>query len=326
MARNEEKAQSMLYRFREAQAAELGLGTRSDRRPRMASACKSLRECERWRGEILREISRKVSKIQDAGLTDYEVRDLNDEINKLLREKRHWENQIIALGGANYRRNVAMLDDDGREVPGTKGYKYFGRAKELPGVKELFESRKKEEDEENATSNFYKKFTNQGPAYFGDLDEADGELLKYEEAAEKAEWEEAHAHLREVLGLPTDMPLPQIPRGASASSSNIPPSGDPPPLVSDGKRKASDDDSNLAPESDSDLAKRSKPDAPVPTPSVAQADVAATTLAHARAAATYIPFLSVESLLPPKIPTKEEMEGVLLELRKRALVEEYFGN
>jgi pre-mRNA-splicing factor ISY1 len=98
-----------------------------------------------------------------------------------------------------------MLDDDGREVPGTKGYKfvnsplifflavsskrshrYFGRAKELPGVKELFESRKKEEDEENATSNFYKRFTNQGPAYFGDLDEADGELLKYEEAAEQA--------------------------------------------------------------------------------------------------------------------------------------------
>ena len=58
----------MLYRFREAQAAELGLGTRADRRPRMASACKSMRECERWRGEILREISRKVSKIQDGEL------------------------------------------------------------------------------------------------------------------------------------------------------------------------------------------------------------------------------------------------------------------
>jgi pre-mRNA-splicing factor ISY1 len=131
----------MLYRFREAQAAELGLGTRSDRRPRMASACKSLRDCERWRGEILREISRKVSKIQDgewfanqsnttltswniAGLSEYEVRDLNDEINKLMREKRHWENQLVALGGANYRRNVAMLDADGKEVPGTKGYKY----------------------------------------------------------------------------------------------------------------------------------------------------------------------------------------------------------
>jgi pre-mRNA-splicing factor ISY1 len=52
-------------------------------------------------------------------------------------------------------------------------------------VKELFESRKKEEDEENATHNFYKKFSNQGPAYFGDLDEADGELIRYEEAAEQ---------------------------------------------------------------------------------------------------------------------------------------------
>ncbi|EEB97840.1 hypothetical protein MPER_02754 [Moniliophthora perniciosa FA553] len=150
----------------------------------MASACKSLRECERWRGEILREISRKVSKIQDAGLTDYEVRDLNDEINKLVREKRHWENQIVALGGANYRRNVAMLDDDGKEVPGTKGYKYFGRAKDLPGVRELFQSRKKEEEEENQTLAYYKKFTNQGPAYYGDLDENDDALLKYEEEVE----------------------------------------------------------------------------------------------------------------------------------------------
>jgi pre-mRNA-splicing factor ISY1 len=52
-------------------------------------------------------------------------------------------------------------------------------------VKELFESRKKEEDEENATHTFYKMFTNQGPAYFGDLDEADGDLLKYEEEAEQ---------------------------------------------------------------------------------------------------------------------------------------------
>ena len=113
------------------------------------------------------------------------MRDLNDEINRLLREKRHWENQIVALGGANYRRNVAMLDDDGKEVPGTKGYKYFGRAKELPGVKELFMSKKTEEDEENKVQNYYKKFQNQGPEYFGDLDEADGKLLQYEMHAEE---------------------------------------------------------------------------------------------------------------------------------------------
>lgn len=124
MARNEEKAQSMLYRFREAKAMEMGLVSRQDRRPRMAAHCKDLRQCEKWRGEILREISRKVTKIQDYGLTDYEVRDLNDEINKLMREKGHWENQIMALGGANYRRAApAMLGKDGKEVPGMRGYK-----------------------------------------------------------------------------------------------------------------------------------------------------------------------------------------------------------
>jgi pre-mRNA-splicing factor ISY1 len=47
---------------------------------------------------------------------------------------------------------------------------------------------------------------------------------------------------------------------------------------------------------------------------------------HMPAAAAYIPLLFVESLLPLKMPTKGEMEGVLLELGKRELVEEYFGN
>jgi pre-mRNA-splicing factor ISY1 len=150
MARNEEKSQSMLFRFREAQAASLGLVGRTDRRPRVAASCKDLRQCERWRGEILRDISRKVSKIQDCkltavgllvqgvcsagltdplvwravGLTDYEVRDLNDEINKLLREKYHWENQIVALGGANYKRAVGKGDNQGgASAPGSRGYK-----------------------------------------------------------------------------------------------------------------------------------------------------------------------------------------------------------
>ncbi|KAI0332248.1 Isy1-domain-containing protein [Cubamyces sp. BRFM 1775] len=337
MARNEEKAQSMLYRFREAQAAELGLGTRSDRRPRMASACKSLRECERWRGEILREISRKVSKIQDAGLTDYEVRDLNDEINRLLREKRHWENQIVALGGANYRRNVAMLDDDGKEVPGTKGYKYFGRAKELPGVKELFVSKKKEEDEENKVHSYYKKFTNQGPGYFGDLDEADGTLLEYEAKAEEEEWEDAYNHIRNVLGLSTDEPIPPIPRPVKPLSALLTEASQvagPP----EAKRKApeSDGDGDVsmsaadASSTSTDVSKRARTDgSQAPAASAAAAPDVSTDAAmeaHARRTAAYIPVLSPEILMPPKMPTREEMEQFLLELRKKALVEEYFGN
>lgn len=35
--------------------------------------------------------------------SDDAIRDLNDEINKLFREKRHWENRIKELGGSDYR-------------------------------------------------------------------------------------------------------------------------------------------------------------------------------------------------------------------------------
>ncbi|KAF9446459.1 Isy1-domain-containing protein [Macrolepiota fuliginosa MF-IS2] len=318
----------MLYRFREAQAAELGLGTRADRRPKMASACKSLRECERWRGEILREISRKVSKIQDSGLTDYEVRDLNDEINKLLREKRHWENQIVALGGANYRRNVAMLDDDGKEVPGTKGYKYFGRAKDLPGVRELFEGRKKEEEEENQVFAYYKKFLNQGPVYYGDLDDNDQNLLHYERQAEAEDWEEAFVNVRETLGLPSDTPAPPIPGQASTQASIAQPQPTSQPKA---KRKTTDGESDVEMDGLRDESKRTKTDTGGDSEStVVQAPDATITTTdptqlHAQTAASFIPFLQAEQLLPPKMPSREEMESIILQLRKKALVEEYFG-
>ena len=63
--------------------------------------------------------------------------------------------------------------------------RYFGRAKELPGVKELFASKRKDEEEENLAASYYKKFLNHGPAYYGDLDEADSKLLEYEAEAEE---------------------------------------------------------------------------------------------------------------------------------------------
>lgn len=73
--------------------------------------------------------------------------------------------------------------------------RYFGRAKELPGVRELFQGRKQEEEEENQVHAFYKRFTKQGPAYFGDLDEADGKVLTFEKGAEeegKLSWHYHH--------------------------------------------------------------------------------------------------------------------------------------
>ncbi|KAK4684522.1 pre-mRNA-splicing factor ISY1, partial [Tremellales sp. Uapishka_1] len=315
MARNSEKANSMLYRFREAQSVEMGLGNRvkGERRPRMASACSSLRECERWRGDIMRDINRKVSKIQDSGLTDYQIRDLNDEINGLMREKNHWETQIVALGGANYKRGrQAMLDDDGKEVPGTRGYKYFGRAKELPGVREMFTKGAEAATEESARNASFQMFRNQGTEYFGDNDEMDLSLAQDEEALARAEWEQACADMAEILGLPSGSQLPPFPT----------PSKPLPPMTagqSSSKRKASPE-----PASDEvivdEATKKTKTDAPVESAAAVDQETIAR---QAAIAASFFSVLDPESMKAPVLASVQEMSQVLLDVRKKALREEY---
>ncbi|KAF8145708.1 hypothetical protein K438DRAFT_1781709 [Mycena galopus ATCC 62051] len=49
-------------------------------------------------GELFREISRKVAKTQDAGLSDYDLRDVHDEMNKQMGEKRTGEPDCRAGG------------------------------------------------------------------------------------------------------------------------------------------------------------------------------------------------------------------------------------
>ncbi|OUM69682.1 hypothetical protein PIROE2DRAFT_2312, partial [Piromyces sp. E2] len=110
-------------------------------------------------------------------LTDYQIRDLNDEINKLIREKYHWENRILELGGPNYKKiGQKSLDKEGKEAPGSRGYKYFGRARDLPGVRELFEP----EVSEVRTKTRYELYQNIDADYYGYRDEEDDVLLEYE--------------------------------------------------------------------------------------------------------------------------------------------------
>ncbi|RKF64080.1 Pre-mRNA-splicing factor ISY1 [Erysiphe neolycopersici] len=189
MARNSEKAQSMLFRFRESQAADLGIiDVGRTRRPKMITEVTAIPACEKWRGQVLKEISRKVSKIQEVSLSEFMIRDLNDEINKLMREKHMWEVQIRNLGGPNYMRGGGKVyDEEGREIPGSgKGYRYFGRARELPGVKEMFEAAAnslKPEKPLEARSDFRNKVD---ASYFGyNRDEEDSTLLKYERLKEE---------------------------------------------------------------------------------------------------------------------------------------------
>ncbi|TIB67064.1 hypothetical protein E3P77_01803 [Wallemia ichthyophaga] len=229
----------------------------------MVSLVTSIRDCERFRGEILKEISRKVDKIQDAGLTDYEVRDLNDEINGLLREKSNYERQIVSLGGANYRRAGVMLDESGKEIPGTRGYKYFGRAKDLPGVKELFE---RTDMDEEAEDDIYKPFTDQGPDYFGDTTEFNHELLEYEHDLEKKSHQNAVERLKVVLN------TPDVQNEAYSHHK-------PRPL-----------------QALMEIAKENKLNS------------------------VHSDFIEDEYLEPPRLPTKEETDKALLDIRKQSLI------
>ncbi|KAL0350418.1 UNVERIFIED_CONTAM: Pre-splicing factor ISY1 [Sesamum radiatum] len=186
MARNEEKAQSMLNRFIAMKSEEKKKP--KERRPYLASECRDLAEADKWRQQIMREIGRKVAEIQNEGLGEHRLRDLNDEINKLIREKTHWERRIVELGGPNYTKHSAKMTDlDGNIVdvpnPGGRGpgYRYFGAAKKLPGVRELFE-KPPELRKRRTRYDIYKRID---ASYYGYRDDEDGILEKLEGPAEQ---------------------------------------------------------------------------------------------------------------------------------------------
>lgn len=200
MARNEEKAQAMLNRFVSAKSA----ANKDDKsqRPYLASECEDLSDCERYRNQIIKEISKKVSLIQNEGLEEHKVRDLNDAINKLMREKGHWERQIKSLGGPDYFRTAPTIaGDDAEEVVPGKGYRYYGAAKKLPGVRELF-SRAAPERQKRTRFEMMKGID---ADYYGYRDDDDGILEPLEVAAESERlealtqaWEVEQAKRRQV--------------------------------------------------------------------------------------------------------------------------------
>ncbi|RCN35079.1 Isy1-like splicing family protein, partial [Ancylostoma caninum] len=141
MARNAEKAMTALARWRRLKEEE-EKGPIA-KRPHDTSLCHNLADAERFRREIAKEIAKKIALIQNPGLGEFKIRDLNDEINKMIRIKYAWEMRIKELGGMDYRKiSSRELDKEGKEVASNKGYKYFGAAKDLPGVRQLFEESK----------------------------------------------------------------------------------------------------------------------------------------------------------------------------------------
>ncbi len=174
--------------------ANEGKEEKPTKRPYLATECDNLQEAEKWRRQVIRDVSKRVAQIQNAGLGEFRIRDLNDEINKLLREKRHWEDRIIELDGPNYAKvGPKMLDNEGKELPGNRGYKYFGAAKELPGVRELFE----QEPPKPVRKTRAELYKDVDADYYGYRDEDDGVLLPLEKEAEARAIAEAVAEWKQ---------------------------------------------------------------------------------------------------------------------------------
>lgn len=181
-ADGEEKVQAMLNRWVNMKR-EMALGELT-RRPTNPYDLDDLNQCMNWRTQVMNEMAIFITDIQNAAMGEHKVRALNDEINKLLREKSLWEDRIRQLGGPDYKKIIVrQVDSQGQEIPGAEGYLYYGAAKDLPGVREFLQrpepvrpSKNLEILKSRVNENYYRT-------------EEDPDLIKAEAKAEAEGWE-----------------------------------------------------------------------------------------------------------------------------------------
>lgn len=192
MARPAEKARSMLNKWtamregEQSSAFKKGAERRA-RRPHLASEVERLADAERYRNQIVAEIANLMGKIQNPALPEHELRELNDSINHKMREKFHWNKRVHQLGGLDFNKieKQRQTEQGDAQFVSAGGYRYFGAAKNLPGVKELLEQQALKHGKgaagAHAAQNVYRNIS---VDYYGWRDEEDGVLLELEARAD----------------------------------------------------------------------------------------------------------------------------------------------
>ena len=104
---------------------------------RFANECRTVKEATIQRSQLVSSLTSLITQIQNANLGEFRIRQINDEINRLLRQKYAFEVRIKQLGGPDF---TGLQLEDGMELPGRSGYLYFGSAKNLPDVREVLGS------------------------------------------------------------------------------------------------------------------------------------------------------------------------------------------
>jgi len=172
-----------------------GIPRMGTKRPSSAASVESVQECERWRMSLIKEIGRKMMQIQSESLGEQRIKDMNDDINRCLREKAAWERRILELGGPNYRKFERIADEEFMAEleprPGNDDigyvYKYFGASRNLPGIKELFTKK----EEERAAKRRRFDYSIADAEYYGLKDDDSEHLQSLESEAEKKAVEKA---------------------------------------------------------------------------------------------------------------------------------------
>jgi pre-mRNA-splicing factor ISY1 len=151
------------------------------RRPHLASSVEHLRDAERYRRQVVKSMRDKIAAIQNIALPENKVRELNDDINKLQREKYHWNKRVHQLGGLDHNALERKRQLEEGDTQLHLSYRYYGVAKELPGVKEHIEKELQARKKVKKVD-LHKRI---GPDYYGWRDEDDGILLEVERKADE---------------------------------------------------------------------------------------------------------------------------------------------
>ena len=143
-------------------------------KPSDPGTVQSLAVCEKWRKRVCEDVDKKLERLYNEPLPEAETRYLNDEVNQILREIRRWEIRIVELGGIDYSR-VGHKTAAGEVVDTSANqYRYFGRARDLPGVRELLDAERRQKMEiatMKTRANKRALMSMVGPDYYGLYDD-----------------------------------------------------------------------------------------------------------------------------------------------------------
>ncbi|KAH3663938.1 hypothetical protein WICMUC_005877 [Wickerhamomyces mucosus] len=137
MSRNSDKANTVLFRFQEQQAEKGGYKDYNSLRRPNPFKTNSIKDLQGFRKVITHELNDKVNRInnESLGLSEFQILELNNDINELLKERWNFDKQLQKIsGGGGYQIGKDIILANSLKI---NGIRYFGLAKNLDNIVKL---------------------------------------------------------------------------------------------------------------------------------------------------------------------------------------------